>query len=97
LDMPDAVLWLLPILTAIEPSAPFDRLIIRTCSDWSSSSLPFPFKHLDRHLSRVPAVKVLLGWAYHDDDFLQVFQYKLPRLHAAGRIKVLHASGPLCE
>jgi hypothetical protein len=92
----DAVYWTMPILQAIEPTAPLRRIVIRGCQDWEYE-IPFPFHAFDAHLIDRPTVKVLLAFVLGDeDDFPAQWKERLPMLEAAGRIGLLYGYGPNC-
>lgn len=98
MGMQDAVLWLVPILKAIEPGAPFRRLLLRFCDDHDAQALPFPFEALDHCLSTIPTAKLLIGWAWGGiPEFAKTFRRNLPKLESEGRIMILHSLGPNCE
>jgi hypothetical protein len=98
-DLPinHAIYWTMPILQAIEPTAPFRRIIIRHCQDWNTFAIPFPFQAFDSHLMHRPAAKVLLAFVGHENDrFPAAWRARLPLLEAAGRIGLLYSWGPNC-
>jgi hypothetical protein len=100
LGMHDAVLWLIPLLTAIPSLTDFRRLIIRNCDDHNRLALAFPFEQLDYQWARLPAMKLLIGWGMDhiiSDMFVNVFRSNLPMLESAGRIEVLYSAGPRCK
>jgi hypothetical protein len=95
LDIEDAVYWVIPILQAIGPDAPFRRIILRECDGCDELAIPFPFGAFDRHLDERPAVMVLIGWAVSEkDEFIEKWRSRLPKLESGGRMRVLYSDGP---
>lgn len=73
LILPDAVIWLILILTATNPSTPLCCIILHDCPDWNRQALPFLFKDLNLCINAFPAAKLLIGWGW-GLDLVQHFE-----------------------
>lgn len=90
MDLPSAIYWLFPVLSASANCAAFlRRIILRNIHSKNSSPFSFSFRELDLQLAEFPLVHVLL--IYPPEDYFQIIEDEMRITHHSKRLHNVRA------